>query len=115
VVLAIPLFALIGQGNTAVAVVCLILLGQFEGAYLGVISSAYCEMFPASVRATGFSLGFNLSSIVAGGTAPYIATWLIDQTDDDKSPAYLLVAAGVLSLIGVFRMRETAGKPLPLD
>lgn len=115
IVFAIPMFALIGSGNTELALVCLVVLGQFEGAYLGVISSCYCEMFPASVRASGFNLGFNLSAIIAGGAAPYIATWLIERTGDDKSPAYFLTAAAALSLLTVWKIKETAGKPLPLD
>nr|WP_280436355.1 hypothetical protein [Nocardia carnea] len=72
-------------------------------------------MFPASVRASGFNLGFNLSAIIAGGSAPYIATWLIEKTGDNKSPAYFLITAAVLSLATVWKIKETAGKPLPLD
>lgn len=113
IIFAIPLFALIGSGGTAGAIIGLIILGQFEGAYLGVISATYCELFPASVRSSGFNLGFNLSAIIAGGSAPYIATWLIAATDDAKAPAYFLVVTAIVSLLAVAKIKETAGKPLP--
>lgn len=114
VVLAYPLFYLMSLGPVQ-AVIGIIILGQFEGAYLGVIAAAYSEMFPAKVRASGFSLGFNIAAIVAGGSAPYVATWLLDTTGNNQSPAFFLMAAALISLLALLPIKETAGKPLPID
>jgi MFS transporter, MHS family, proline/betaine transporter len=114
IVLTYPMFLLIGSGPVG-AVIGIIVLGQFQGAYTGVIAAAYSEMFPATVRASGFSLGFNIAAIIAGGSAPLVAAWLLDATGNDQSPALFVMAAAVVSLLFLLPVKETAGKPLPLD
>lgn len=47
-----------------------------------------------------------------GGTAPFIATWLISETGSKAAPAWFLVAAAVVALIAMVSSRETAGRPL---
>jgi MHS family proline/betaine transporter-like MFS transporter len=80
---------------------------------MSVILATYCEQFPARVRASGFNLGYNLASILAGGTAPYLATWLIAATGDAKAPAWMLLVAAAISLATAFTLKETANRPLP--
>jgi MFS transporter, MHS family, proline/betaine transporter len=60
------------------------------------------------VRSSGFGLGYN----IAGGSAPYIATWLITRTHSGLAPAWMLIATAVVSLGTALTVRETAGKPL---
>jgi MFS transporter, MHS family, proline/betaine transporter len=50
---------------------------------------------------------------IFGGTAPYVATWLIDRTGNPLSPSYYVIFAAVVTLITVLTMRETAGSRLP--
>jgi MFS transporter, MHS family, proline/betaine transporter len=64
------------------------------------------------VRSSGFGLGYNIASIIAGGSAPYIATWLITRTHSGLAPAWMLIATAVVSLGTALTVRETAGKPL---
>lgn len=110
---AYPAFLMMSH-STAAAVFAQIVLGQLEALYVSVILATYCEQFPARVRASGFNLGYNFSSILAGGTAPYLATWLISATGDAKAPAWMLIAAALVSLVTAFTLRETANRPLPL-
>jgi MFS transporter, MHS family, proline/betaine transporter len=49
---------------------------------------------------------------VFGGTAPYVATWLVARTGNDIAPAYYVIAAALVTLATVVTMRETAGRPL---
>lgn len=51
------------------------------------------EMFPTSVRASSISVGYNASVMLFGGTAPYIATALIQSTGNPLAPSFYLVAA----------------------
>ena len=106
-----PLFLWIGTG-TVPAIVGLLLLGQCVSAYMACMASAYTELFPPQVRASGFSLGFNLAAIFGGGVAPYIATWLMGTTGNNASPAFFIILTAVLSLVTVISMKETAHKPL---
>jgi MHS family proline/betaine transporter-like MFS transporter len=111
--LAYPMFMLM-KVSPGAAFVAQCVLGQLEAAYLGVILSAYCEMFPARVRASGFSLGYNFAAILAGGSAPYLATWLIGATGQSYAPAWMLMGTAVVSLLTALTVRETARLPLPL-
>jgi MHS family proline/betaine transporter-like MFS transporter len=61
-----------------------VLLGQLGfavlvGAYVAVNPIAICEIFPRAVRCSAVSTD-NITVGVVGGTAPVVATWLIEQT-----------------------------------
>jgi MHS family proline/betaine transporter-like MFS transporter len=50
---------------------------------------------------------------VFGGTAPFLATWLVAGTGYSLSPAIYVAAIAVVSfLVATFLMPETAGRPL---
>ena len=70
------------------------------------------ELFATRVRSSGYSIGYNVSVALFGGTAPYIATWLVDRTGNEIAPAYYVIAAAVVTLATVLTMQETAGRPL---
>ena len=53
------------------------------------------------------SIGYNLGFAVFGGTAPFIATYLIDITGDKLSPSYYLIVSALISLIVFARIRES--------
>jgi MHS family proline/betaine transporter-like MFS transporter len=74
--------------------------------------AAIAEIFPTRQRSTWMSTGYSLAVAVFGGFAPFIATWLIERTGNPLSPAFYLMAAGVVSLLVIAPMRETANAPL---
>lgn len=48
-----------------------------------------------------------------GGTAPFVATWLVAATGNSVSPAIYVASVAVLAfLVATFLMPETAGRPL---
>jgi MHS family proline/betaine transporter-like MFS transporter len=47
-----------------------------------------------------------------GGTAPMVATYLIDKTDNEMVPPLYLIAAAIISALFVLTLRETAHEPL---
>ena len=49
----------------------------------------------------------------AGGTTPYVVTWLTAETGNNVAPAYYVVAAAIVSLLTILTIRETAGRSLP--
>jgi MFS transporter, MHS family, proline/betaine transporter len=115
VVLSYPAFVLMSH-STVMAIATQLVMGQLTSLYLASILATFAEMFPAGVRVSGFAFGYNIAAVLAGGTAPYIATWLIDVTGNRYSPAFFLIVATALALLGaIFTMKETANKPLPLD
>ena len=74
--------------------------------------AAGAELFATRVRSSGYSIGYNISVAVFGGTAPYVATWLTDRTGNPLAPAYYVIIAAVVTLATVLTMRETSGRPL---
>lgn len=82
------------------------------GIFLGGMSAALVEHFPTSRRLTGMTIAYNLQSVIFGGFAPFIASWLIVKTGAPVSIAYFIIFAAVVSLFGVSRMRETARQAL---
>jgi hypothetical protein len=59
-------------------------------------------MFSTEVRYTGVSLGYQLGAALAGGTAPLVATFLLERFAHSWLPvAAYLVAAGALSLVTI--------------
>jgi MHS family proline/betaine transporter-like MFS transporter len=107
-VTAVPLLWLMHHPATA-----LIVLGQLGFVLVGGLAVAsmpalLVENTPAEVRCTAISVGFNLSYGVLGGLTPLAAAWLVDRTSIDLSPAYLIMAAAVISLASVLGLKETA-------
>jgi MFS transporter, MHS family, proline/betaine transporter len=72
----------------------------------------YAELFPTRVRYSGISAGFNIATILGGGTAPYIAAWLTSTTGSPLAPSGYVAAACLVGLIALATARETAGTPL---
>ena len=52
------------------------------------------EAAPPAVRCTAIALGYNVTLGVVGGVSPLAATWLVHRTDNDLSPAFMIMAAG---------------------
>lgn len=107
-----PLFMLL-EADGPFPYLAQIVLGVFEVALAAVAFTAFAETFSARVRYSGTALGYNLAGMAAGGTAPYIALWLIDRTGDPLSPAYFLMATAAVTLAAVCSLKETKNKPLP--
>ena len=107
-VLAIPCFLLFEQGG-AVAVAAHIILGLTDSALMGVALSTYAEMFPTSVRYTGIAFGFSVGAALAGGTAPFISTWLVNITGNPIAPAFFLIGTAIITLIAAMTLKETKG------
>jgi len=78
----------------------------------GVAPTTAAEAFPANVRCTGVGLSHNICIALLGGTAPLVATYLIDRTDNEMIPPLYLIGAAVISAIFVLSLKETAHQSL---
>lgn len=95
----------------------LVLLGQLGFAAIigwiyGVNPAMQVELLSRSVRISAFSISYNVTLALFGGTAPILATYLVSRTSDDFIPAYYVMGLAVLSLIAVLSAKETRGQPL---
>jgi len=106
--LAWPLFWLMDHPTPVVAALGQLGFALIIGTYCGVIPATMVEAFPARVRCSAISIGYNLCLGILGGTSPLVATWLIERTRDDLSPAFYVMAAAAISLCVVVRLPSRA-------
>ena len=74
-------------------------LAAIESVFVSASLAAGAELFATRVRSSGYSIGYNVSVAVFGGTAPYVATWLVARTGNAIAPAYYVIAAAIVTLI----------------
>jgi metabolite-proton symporter len=67
------------------------------------------EMFPTRMRYSGVSVGYQVTSIVAGSVAPIIATALLSHFGSYIPIAVYLAIAAAITLVAVLSLRETRG------
>ncbi|MET0884893.1 MAG: MFS transporter, partial [Mycetocola sp.] len=70
------------------------------------------EMFPTRMRYSGVSLGYQVTSIIAGSLAPIIATALLKQFESWVPVAIYLLIACAITAVAVITLRETRGASL---
>ncbi|SNT46807.1 MFS transporter [Rhodococcoides kyotonense] len=106
-VIAYPAMVMMGDHGLFVAAIAF----GFFAFGTPLIQTATAPLFPSlfdpRVRLTGVALGFNLATIATGGTAAYIATWLIDRTGNSVSPAFFVVGSCLVGLITLATIRQT--------
>ena len=100
-ILAWPLFRLMDHPVLSIACLGQLGLALLVGMFCGVIPVTMVEAFPARVRCSAVSIGYNLCLGIIGGTTPLVATWLIQRSHDDLSPAYYVMASAAISLVAV--------------
>lgn len=76
------------------------------GLYCGVPYATMSELLPTHIRSTGIALGYNIPVAVFGGSAPFIASWLIQQTGNVSSPSWFFVFTAAISFIGLLFLRD---------
>ena len=71
------------------------------GTFLGSQPAYMVNMISQHVRCSAMGLAYNITLGIAGGLSPMAATWLVHRTHDDLSPAYLIMAAALISFISL--------------
>ena len=70
------------------------------------------ESFTGRLRYSGSSLGYQLASIIAGGPAPLIATWLYGTYGTPYAIAGYIAVCAIITLIAVAMMTDYTGKDI---
>ena len=90
----------------------LVILATFIGLVViwppitAILGTMFSESFSKEVRYTGVTLGYQIGAAVAGGSAPLIAEFLMNQFNGSSIPVSLyIVMTAIVSLIAVFAMR----------
>lgn len=92
-----PLFLVLDTHGLVAAV--LVQGAVAVGAVQGPMPAFLVEAFARHTRFTAIGMSYNLSLALFGGTAPLVATWLIDATGNLAAPAFYVAALCAASLI----------------
>ena len=111
-VLAYPAFLLIESGNLGLACLAAAGLAVCFAGHAAIVHCVLVELFPTNVRYSAYGIGFSLTTVVFGGSAPLVMTWLIGLTGDSSIPAYAVILTAVITLAATMRLQETAGSAL---
>jgi hypothetical protein len=105
-------FALLNTGVYSLIFLAIVLSLIPHDIMYGPQAALIAELFPGRLRYSGASLGYQLASVIAGGPALLIATWLFATYGSVYAIAAYILACSVLSLIATALMRDHTGKPL---
>src|SRR5262249_39623840 len=103
---------LLGTGSLALIFLAIVLSLIPHDMMYGPQAALIAESFPGRLRYSGASLGYQLASVIAGGPAPLIATWLYGQDHFRYAVAGLILACAILTLVATAMMRDFTGKDL---
>ncbi|WP_078394930.1 MFS transporter [Shouchella patagoniensis] len=114
ILFAFPYFYLLSLGSTLwLFVATVVALGIFWAPVTAVLGTMFSEIFSANVRYTGVTVGYQIGAAVAGGTAPLLATYLLNTFNNSSVPISLyIILAGVISIVAVLATRETRHREL---
>lgn len=115
---AFPYFWLLQQGSLPLLLLATVIgLGVIWAPITAVLGTMFSEIFRSNVRYTGITLGYQIGAALAGGTAPLVATALLNAYDNSYVPVALyIILAALISLAAVVPVRERQGEhldPLP--
>ena len=105
-------FDMLNTGSETVIFLAVILSLVPHDMMYGPQAALIAESFTGRLRYSGSSLGYQLASIIAGGPAPLIATWLFGTYHSSYAIAiYIAVCAGI-TLIATALMTDHTGKDI---
>lgn len=110
---AVPFFSWLSSGHLALIVTAQVLITVFVSAYMGPFFAVVATLFPVARRYTGLSISYNIASALFGGTAPLMATVIMERSGSVLAPGWYVSLCAVLSLIALStiweKMPGTAG------
>jgi len=100
-VLVWPLFVWLQVNSLWAVLGSQVVFALIIGFLQGPMPSLMAEMFPVRVRYTSIGIGYNFSVALLGGTAPVMATWLIEVTKNPFAPTWYIIFFSVVSLVAL--------------
>ncbi|WP_028923300.1 MFS transporter [Pseudonocardia acaciae] len=103
---AFPLFPLLATASLPLMLLAVFGLAFGLGLTYGPQAAAYAELFPPAVRYSGSSLAYAAGSILGGGFAPMVASWLLARTGSALAVSAYMALGCAITLVAVLAWRE---------
>jgi metabolite-proton symporter len=102
----VPYFLLLDSKMAALVVVAIVVSLIPHDMQYGPQAALIAESFTTRLRYSGAGLGYQLASVIAGGPAPLLATWLLHTFDSSLPIGIYIALCGVVTLIATALLPE---------
>jgi MFS family permease len=108
-------FAMLNTGSETVIFLAVILSLVPHDMLYGPQAALIAESFTGRLRYSGSSLGYQLASIIAGGPAPLIATWLFGTFQSSYAIAIYIAICAVIGFVSTAFLTDYTGKDISAE
>jgi MFS family permease len=108
-------FGMVDSLNPTLVFIAIVLSLIPHDLQYGPQASFIAEAFTPRLRYSGASLGYQLASVLAGGPAPLIATWLFATYKNGYAISGYIAVLAVISFIAASMMPDHTGKDISDD
>ncbi len=108
-------FALLDTRVAALVAVAIVLSLVPHDIMYGPQAALIAESFPGRLRYSGASLGYQLSSLIAGGPAPLIASSLVSRYRSATPIAIFILVCAIISLLATAMLKDKTNKDISDD
>ena len=105
-------FGMLNTGSLALIFLAIVLSLIPHDMMYGPQAAFIAESFTGRLRYSGSSLGYQLASVIAGGPAPLIATWLLGVYHSGYAIAIYIAICAAISVISSAMMPDYTGKDI---
>jgi metabolite-proton symporter len=105
-------FAMLNTGSATMIFIAVVISLVPHDMLYGPQAALIAESFTGRLRYSGSSLGYQLASIIAGGPAPLIATWLFGTYHSSIPIAIYIALCAVITLGATALMTDYTGKDI---
>ncbi|MCE7010229.1 MHS family MFS transporter [Kibdelosporangium philippinense] len=94
-------FPLVETLNVGLAILGLVITMTTIAMMYGPQAALFAEMFPAHLRYSGASLGYQIANVIGGGFAPFVMVLLLESTGSSMSVAVYVAVLAVIALVAL--------------
>jgi metabolite-proton symporter len=105
-------FAMLNTGSAIIIFIAVVISLVPHDMLYGPQAALIAESFTGRLRYSGSSLGYQLASIIAGGPAPLIATWLFGTYHSSFAIAIYIAGCAIITLVATALMTDYTGKDI---
>jgi metabolite-proton symporter len=105
-------FAMLNTGSAVIIFIAVVISLVPHDMLYGPQAALIAESFTGRLRYSGSSLGYQLASIIAGGPAPLIATWLFGTYHSSFAIAIYIAICAIITLVATALMTDYTGKDI---
>ena len=108
---AFPYFGMLDTKNSFLVLLAVVVSLVFHDMQYGPQAALISESFGTNIRYSGAGLGYQLSSVIAGGPAPLIAAAILTGTGTSTGISWYIIGCSAVTLVTLFVMPRPRVEP----